>query len=75
MNLISTAISIIGLHELAAECSVTYQAVQRWKKNGCLPRTEWTGETNYSEIIEKLTKGQVTKKQLLGTRGILNSKD
>lgn len=30
-----------------------------------LPRTEFTGETNYSELIEKATGGSVTAKELL----------
>lgn len=54
MNLISEAISIAGRKNLAKSCGVTHQAVKRWERNGHLPRTEWTEETNYSEIITNL---------------------
>jgi hypothetical protein len=30
-----------------------------------MPRTEWTGETQYSERIQELTGQQVTREQLL----------
>jgi len=60
-NLISKAIEIVGLGKLAGECRVTYQALRKWEKAGRLPRTDWTGETRYAEIIEAATHGQVTK--------------
>jgi hypothetical protein len=44
---------------------VSYQAVKKWEKAGRLPRTEWTGETNYSTVIERLTDGKVTRGDLL----------
>ena len=62
---ISQAVEIIGLSKLAKFCGVTYPAVRKWEKVGRLPRTEWTGETNYAEIIERETAGQVTRNQLL----------
>lgn len=64
MNPISVAIEIIGLQPLAQKCGKSYQAVRKWEKNG-LPRTEWTGETNYADTIEKVTQGQVTRDALL----------
>lgn len=67
-NLITKAIEIIGLSKLAHQCSVSYQAVKKWEKNGCLPRTEWTGETNYASIIERFTNKEITSEQLLAKR-------
>lgn len=64
---ISEAVKIIGLRPLAEACGVSYQAVRKWEKNG-MPRTEWTGETSYSETIESLCGGRVTKAQLLDRR-------
>ena len=51
---------------LAKHMGLSYQAVQKWQKAGRMPRTEWTGETQYSEQIEVVTGGQVTKATLLG---------
>ena len=65
---ITRAIEIAGLQGVAVACGVSYQAVRKWEKSGHLPRTEWTGETDYSEKIERITAGLVTRDQLLGTR-------
>lgn len=64
-NLISKAIELAGLHQIAAGCGVTYQAVRKWEAAERLPRTEWTGETNYAEVIEQMTAGLVSKEALL----------
>jgi transcriptional regulator with XRE-family HTH domain len=65
-NLISKAVEIVGLAELARRLGVTYQAIRKWEAKGRLPRTEWTGETNYSTLIEVATEGRVTRSALLG---------
>ena len=54
-----------GPRVVGAACGITYQAVLKWIEKGRLPRTEWTGETNYARIIERLTKGKFKRKQLL----------
>ncbi|KVK90325.1 hypothetical protein [Burkholderia cepacia] len=72
MNLIKTAVDQLGgitsftkaLNGLI-ERPVTYQAVRKWIARGRLPRTEWTGETNYSIAIESITSGCVSRDQLL----------
>lgn len=38
---------------LAKACDVSRTAVMKWEENEKLPRTEWTGETNYAERIYK----------------------
>lgn len=48
---ISKAIAALGLQPLAKLCGVTYQAVRKWEAAGRLPRTEWTGETDYASRI------------------------
>jgi len=60
-----TAIHLVGLLPLARDMGVSYQAVQKWQRAGRMPRTEWTGETTYSQRIEALTARQVTRDQLL----------
>lgn len=62
---LSRAIEIVGLQPLAKALSVTYQAIRKWEAMGRLPRTEWTGETNYASIIEQQTNGEITRAQLL----------
>ena len=69
MNVIEAAIEKAGGPAVVGKaCGVTYQAVLKWTKSGTLPRTEWTGETNYSAVIEKLTKGKFSREKLLSTR-------
>lgn len=67
-NLLTQAITLVGLGRLASELKVTYQAIRKWEKAGRLPRTEWTGETNYAGVIEKLTEGKVSRVALLDSR-------
>ena len=67
-NLISKAIDLTSLTKLAKACGVTYQSVKRWEAKGCLPRTDWTGETDYASRIEEATKGAVTRDQLLNLK-------
>ena len=64
-NLISQAIEIVGLAKLARALGVTYQAIRKWETKGRLPRTEWTGETDYAALIEAATEGKVSKEALL----------
>lgn len=64
-NLISKAVEIVGLAKLARVLGVTYQAIRKWEVNGKLPRTEWTGETDYASLIEQATNGQVLRGDLL----------
>lgn len=72
MNLIEQAIQHAGgvtaftkaLNALI-ERPVTYQAVKKWAARGRLPRTEWTGESNYAAAIEQLTGGHVSRDRLL----------
>ncbi|MTI13804.1 YdaS family helix-turn-helix protein [Sansalvadorimonas verongulae] len=58
------AIEELGLQGVASVCGVTYQAVRKWKAKGRLPRTEWTGETNYALRIEKATNGKIKQSDL-----------
>ncbi len=40
-----------GIREVSVACEVTYEAVRKWVAAGRLPRTDWTGETNYADLI------------------------
>jgi hypothetical protein len=59
------AVAEIGLTALARKCKVSHQAVRKWQAAGRMPRTEWTGETDYSHVIQRLTADRVTREQLL----------
>ncbi len=67
-NLISKAIELVGLCHLAQVCGVKHQSVYNWVKKGALPRTDWTGETDYASRIEEATKGVITRDQLLNLK-------
>lgn len=64
MSPLDTAIDCASLGGIADACNVRYQAVQQWREKG-LPRTEYSGETNYAENIEKATGGSVKAADLL----------
>lgn len=49
-----------GQTQVARACGVKQPTVFGWTKTG-LPRTDWTGETNYSAIIAELTGGKCTR--------------
>ena len=63
-NYLEMAIKQCGIQRIAAALGVTYPAVHKWRRMG-MPRTEWTGETNYAKKIEALTDGAITAKNLL----------
>lgn len=57
MSAISIAIeSAGGPIAVAGSCLVSRQSVDKWIAKGSLPRTEYTGETNYAERIAALAK-------------------
>lgn len=54
-----------GQTAIANIVGLTPQAIQKWVANGCLPRTEWTGETNYAELIADHLAPQISREELL----------
>lgn len=40
-----------GLGKVSALCGVSKQAVDKWIQNQKLPRTEYTNETKYAEVM------------------------
>jgi hypothetical protein len=45
--------------------TITAWAVNKWLRAGRLPRTEYTGETQYAKALERSVNGQVTAEVLL----------
>lgn len=41
----------LGLARIAETCKVSREAARKWLSQGYLPRTEWTGETRYAQLI------------------------
>ncbi len=64
-SLLQQAVSDIGgFTAVGRLCDVSAQAVRKWCVNG-LPRTEWTGETDYASRIAEAHPGNLTREQLL----------
>lgn len=55
----------LGVSRVAVACGVRPQAVNKWIVAGRLPRTEWTGETNYARIIVRLSGGRLSREELV----------
>ncbi len=53
-----------GLREVAALCGVSMQAVDKWIQNQRLPRTDYTNETSYAEIMAKASGYKFLAKEL-----------
>lgn len=66
MNAISIAVEKVGGPVSAAKvCGIRRQAVDKWLSKGCLPRTDYTGETNYAQRLAAASSGQFTAEWLL----------
>lgn len=50
-NPLKTCRQRLGLGRISQICEVSREAARKWVEQGFLPRTEWTGETNYAERI------------------------
>lgn len=42
-----------GIGAAAKVCNRSYQALNKWRQAGCLPRTDYTGETKYAELLAR----------------------
>jgi len=40
-----------GIGAASKVCNRSYQALNKWRQAACLPRTDYTGETNYAELL------------------------
>jgi hypothetical protein len=68
-NPIWEAVELIGSYERMGEvCGVTGKAVMKWARQGYLPRTDWTGETNYAGAIARATSYRIKRQALLSAR-------
>jgi hypothetical protein len=68
MSTVTSAINHIGLSPLAARFGFRPSAVQRWRDEGRLPKTDLAGLTNYAQVIAEMsanTEEPVTAEKLL----------
>jgi hypothetical protein len=62
---LEAAFELLGPNRIARICGVKGPSAIKWRTKGRLPRTEWTGETDYATLIARETSGAVTREQLL----------
>ena len=56
-NAIAFAFEAVGGIGAAAKvCDRSYQALNKWRQAACLPRTDYTGETQYAVLLAKAAK-------------------
>ena len=66
MNAIKIAFTAVGGRTKAASLlNRTYQAMKKMEDRGVLPRTEYTGETNYAKTLANNSGGKFTEAWLL----------
>jgi len=65
MSALKQAIAEVGGATKAAEVTGrTVRAVYKWLDRGALPRTEFTGETRYAELLAEASGGKFTAEWL-----------
>lgn len=65
-NPVTSAIKHIGLSPIARRLGYQPSAIQRWRDDGRLPKTDLAGLTTYAVTIEEMCDGKWTAEQLLG---------
>lgn len=55
---LSEAIKEIGVMAIASACGCSPRAIYKWMKKGSLPRTDFTGETDYADKIAYASEGK-----------------
>lgn len=66
INSLSDAVALVGGPSSAAEaCGRSTRAIYKWLSKGALPRTEYSGETNYAKCLADRAEGKFTADRLL----------
>ena len=65
MSNVTIAIKKIGLTPVARKCGIKPSSVSKWRNRGALPRTDYTGETDYAGAIAELSQGEFSREDLL----------
>ena len=57
---LKSLIDSLGASKVSEICGVSVRAVYKWRAANSLPRTEYTGETDYAERLAKASNYAVT---------------
>ncbi|HAO9103770.1 TPA: DNA-binding protein [Escherichia coli] len=55
---LSEVIRSVGVLAISRSCGCSKRAIYKWMKNEALPRTDYSGETNYAEKIAGASGGK-----------------
>jgi len=55
---LTEAIKEVGVITISSACGCSVRSIYKWMKKGSLPRTDFTGETNYAEKIALASHGK-----------------
>jgi len=66
---LAEAIKEIGVTAISSACGCSPRSIYKWMKKGALPRTDFTGETNYAEQIAIASGGKFSA-ELIKTIGL-----
>jgi hypothetical protein len=58
---LAEAIKEVGVITISSACGCSVRSIYKWMKKGCLPRTDFTGETNYAAQIALASQGKFSK--------------
>lgn len=64
MESLKHIIDSLGVAKVADLCGISVRAVYKWRTLNSLPRTEYTGETRYSEILSQALGNVVSAEEI-----------
>lgn len=64
MESLKSIIDSLGVAKVANLCGISVRAVYKWRTSNSLPRTEYTGETRYSEILSQALENTVSPEEI-----------
>ena len=64
MESLKHIIDSLGAAKVADLCGISVRAVYKWRTSNSLPRTEYTGETQYSEILSQALENVISAEEI-----------
>lgn len=65
MSFFKSVIDAVGGVKAASKiCGISPRAMYKWLDSGSLPRTDYTGETNYADLLAEASDGKFTADEL-----------